>query len=758
MASAAAPRGASGDKRKRDHRSCSNPCCHEDLTDRTYFELKPCGCEICPGCFGECHATRNLRFPRCPTCKSDASYHICCTSRIGRGGREATIIRESPSVYYFAIQGQCDEVDAYLSSSAKFQLGSTCFLVFSRLQGDRNFTLGPSVARAAASSSVSFGGTGGTGSAGGSSSAADDAGQLYVDGWGFVVNNNAAQSGCLGRTDKANFGTLGSVLNAFLLQADVEHRDPASLWNGKPGTLQDFAAADESALKEFIFRLSVGFEEHSTFDDKRNRNTPHNKCFVISELLRSIVSNEVVPFQRAMAKVSQISASESNKFMGRFGLMPTAANIRQSQSKDAYAKFMQGIPHEPCDVVNKSLDNWDKKKAGRKGGVGVHHHITSQLDLTTGAEIAETTRGLSFEGQDWNDVKDEVKRNGGLVPKSKHVASLHRLMAKMTTSVATEMSKLPGIDRVYQAGSRGVGEDVVLSQSSDNGFGHGQERLMPGTVVMFELADDDDGTMWGLNNAFPDTVAPENLADRKKGVIPMLNSAVRVWAQVVGDAEFDLVNPNNLDQPNMAVGRLKFAVSVDGQPYLQMVREQDRDPTKYAVLRIHAGGFHRGKKAHEKRGTKNIGLARVSHLVAGWRDSEPKRKWVLDPSNPNDADSELWEYVVAHLYVLIHAFIRKNRSKISTDGKLEMTVVELRDMAMDQAGKYPETMLGEYDILTGFIALMYQDAESAADGDMFDDANILMQIVYIMTNADYMRIAEDDAKFEHTLQLMQDLV
>ena len=69
---------------------------------------------------------------------------------------------------------------------------------------------------------------------------------------------------------------------------------------------------------------------------------------------------------------------------------------------------------------------------------------------------------------------------------------------------------------------------------------------------------------------------------------------------------------------------------------------------------------------------------------------------------------------------------------------------------MDQAGKYPETMLGEHDILTGFIALMCQDAESAADGDMFDDANILMQIVYIMTNADYMRIAEDDAKFEHT--------
>lgn len=151
MASSSASSGTSGEKRKRADCLCTNLSCREDLTDHTYYELS-CGCEICPDCFGECHAVRNLAFPTCPTCGAAFQYHTSYTFRIGRSGRSGRHMRKRSSVC-FAIQGQCDAVDEYLSLPAEDQLQSTCFLVFSRVHGDRSFTAGPATASAASAAS-----------------------------------------------------------------------------------------------------------------------------------------------------------------------------------------------------------------------------------------------------------------------------------------------------------------------------------------------------------------------------------------------------------------------------------------------------------------------------------------------------------------------------------------------------------------------------------------------------------------------------
>jgi hypothetical protein len=105
--------------------------CYEDITALARYTLHPCGCTICPCCFGEMHARRNLALPICLGCTHSVERHTCLSYRRKlRCDRMHQTNRKSTR--YLAIGDGLDSLESYLDQSPANQMEDVVIAIFAR--------------------------------------------------------------------------------------------------------------------------------------------------------------------------------------------------------------------------------------------------------------------------------------------------------------------------------------------------------------------------------------------------------------------------------------------------------------------------------------------------------------------------------------------------------------------------------------------------------------------------------------------------
>ena len=97
----------------------------------------------------------------------------------------------------------------------------------------------------------------------------------------------------------------------------------------------------------------------------------------------------------------------------------------------------------------------------------------------------------------------------------------------------------------------------------------------------------------------------------------------------------------------------------DGNPthmIQNILQEEDETASRYKNVKAFTGGFHMILEAHRKRGSL-FGMSHLEDIFSCWRTSIGQLKWVMNPGDPNQIDSELVMYVLAIYVAAICALI-----------------------------------------------------------------------------------------------------
>eukprot|EP00978_Attheya_sp_CCMP212_P011008 scaffold26892_cov91-Attheya_sp.AAC.2 len=570
-----------------------------------------------------------------------------------------------------------------------------------------------------------------------------------LEGWSFAVNRAAAEIGCLPAETKDDFGKLGGFIHTLICKPDAENMDPAIYATlQEENDLQEFANMDNSVLKMFFFKLMTGLHDHPSFRNKSDSHTPHNSAFVCAEMVRAQVSGKPSPFQNTAARIlSNASYTSKNQFFSRFNIAVSRNSSAIRDQKVADTKILAGLKREVGDQAMVSLDNLDLRFGGVQ--VGITHFVTQQVAVVPKHKIEMRINGLSRQRYLWDDVR-RVKNITPemMAPGTKHFTALNQFKCKLYKLVLQNFDKFPILFQMLEEGTemrRDAVPDVTIG-------GYGAQRFV--NVANTELINTVRvNNMYALNDTTPDTAVVGNLA-KKEEVEERLKYCARIWKNSPGPKQLNEYLSQDGDAPAMANGYIYFCV--DGAPANMGLIIQAEKPKLYPMVKIHAGGFHKNMNLgrNSNKVTRKLGK---EDYVDGWRETPGKKAWYFQGSDPGQHDSENWPFVLGIMYMQVYGYIKmQSDESINEGGTMDISAVDVQDFVLDLCTKSPELLIGEFDLNTVIMGLMFQDAENRGDGMgdavMFRDVSKLCQMVWAVSNSSlYMRIAEDEAKSDYTM-------
>ena len=165
----------------------------------------------------------------------------------------------------------------------------------------------------------------------------------------------------------------------------------------------------------------------------------------------------------------------------------------------------------------------------------------------------------------------------------------------------------------------------------------------------------------------------------------------------------------------------------DGSPHYTVRRMIDADPDRWGRLRFHGGSFH-GILEDFRCAGRLFGAALTSDLIHGWRDTEGKKRWFLEPGNWVQTAEETPEIVDG---LIFEAACEAQRTK--TDG--DVTEAEVWQHMVGRAKEQPMAAIILLYILIHETIMTAVASESCDDFEMFQLSRRIMLLVYAVTNA-----------------------
>lgn len=223
----------------------------------------------------------------------------------------------------------------------------------------------------------------------------------------------------------------------------------------------------------------------------------------------------------------------------------------------------------------------------------------------------------------------------------------------------------------------------------------------------------------------------------------------------VGD-DSELVDDSKIymDKPPQEIGAI---ITGDGAPVEISHRIKDAEAAKgskiYENCQFLPGGFHANLEIYRMKNKLSQDI--FGFFVGKWR-SGGAIKWIMEPSDPNDLENELYQYVAAHYCAA--AFCLKKINSIENDGD-RISPVDVNMHMIDQAESYPLCMATLLDLRFAEVSIMVRDSEKSNNVDIFvASIQLVLPLFTVIHVVKYVRICTEFLQWWETASNAMQLV
>jgi hypothetical protein len=173
------------------------------------------------------------------------------------------------------------------------------------------------------------------------------------------------------------------------------------------------------------------------------------------------------------------------------------------------------------------------------------------------------------------------------------------------------------------------------------------------------------------------------------------------------------------------------ALCGDGNPTFIMNNLIKKKEEEYAgKIAPYFGGFHLVLEGHRKRGSL-FGKSHMEDFFSSWRTSEGQLKWVLNPGDPNQIDTELGMYVLGIYVSAVRAVIKHKGPGTA----FSISSSDVVDHMIQRAKEFPIVMIILIEIRYAEVIFMLHQSEKESDVSKFLTAMKFLSPMFASSHA-----------------------
>ena len=534
-----------------------------------------------------------------------------------------------------------------------------------------------------------------------------------------------------GRHQSRSSHNLEQIFQVLHLKILGENPDEAEL-NG----IEQYGSIGKSSLDEFIkskttilfrclYALATGnLLKHS--QEGKKWDAQRAKVFAATDIIRNLARQSMGVLKKVVGRLllaNPVSKSVQN-ILNKFGVAPSNQYTRLKDFNSCYEKFLHGLGDiDPHDIYLVLFDN-----IGYRRKPGYEQFIAIQLlripkDDAKKVNLYQSDPSVpaaAQERKDWNEIKantdyDEIIKadDEDILRFTKSILAPISLLLKLDSE-----HELPTTDECFELCKHGRDMDWPTTIPEELGARRVIEKdgTTPFQTVVAEVEEEDAirgqefANMYERNNVLVDRPMNKDLNSTRAN-LELMNYAKQLLQTVqsapVKDVEQGWENIDKLSD-HFGIGLLG-----DGNPVFIMNNLRKERQVEFKNLRAYFGGFHLILEIHRKRGSLFAG-SHLEDVFSSWRATEGQLKWVMNPGDPRQINSELIMYMLA-LYVVAQ------RALVSM-GRTEISAADVVNHINERAKDHPIVKCFVDEMRYAEIIFMLQEAEKKSDAQMFISA------------------------------------
>lgn len=439
--------------------------------------------------------------------------------------------------------------------------------------------------------------------------------------------------------------------------------------------------------------------------------------------------------------------TEFKAFMSRIRLSASRSTMERQSEKTVFEKLREGVQIQKDSLFGWFADNIGFKYYGNKEKKGGYsQHILMQLLRVPATALRNVgvygANALSRARTKWTERRATLSPKDFMPDDNDYETHSVRWLSFLDLSLKAK----PLAPTVDEARQRLQDEQYYCDERAPSDIGmHCQDVIRTKDAVMADrlLAEpvDDEGVedaddIYEKNYITTDN--PINNSLSKKAVVnDMMDGAQRVLNDVIESGDDDMDISDIAAQIPISKDFGTF-FATDGDPAIQGIRIIRTSENEYNVM-WRAGGFHYLLKAHHGCGN-TFGDTHFGWLVQTYRRSDKQRDWVLLPSDPNQADDEIPQILLACAISLINEYEERNEVT-------EASAEEIHDFFVELAKEKKHVFSMLMHMLWENVLLMIRDSES--DGKkgnpelFFTALRFMLPFATINNNGGYVELGLD---------------
>ena len=467
-----------------------------------------------------------------------------------------------------------------------------------------------------------------------------------------------------------------------------------------------------------------------------------------------------------------------HRILNKFGVCLSRQYNRTSEIRASHEALTESIVSnilDPHDLWMILYDNIGFRRCGSQPGweqfVALQLLRIPRKDLQTwGIYPADDALHLDnvakyswHNGKKWEEVREHTAYSDVCGTDDNDVLNLANTAIE-TIEILLDMeveNKLPSSDECYnlvQLGRRFSWPDTIpkekkITKVVEKEGGGNFSTVMIHIEVDGEEDDDDDEVidLTHLNPEKYETNYDANNVIVDRPIAKDLNSkeAVKVLMEYGGQLYKKVVAKEVEDQRWNGVEKVmeKYGTALlgDGNPthmIQNILQEEDETASRYKNVKAFTGGFHMILEAHRKRGSL-FGMSHLEDIFSCWRTSIGQLKWVMNPGDPNQIDSELVMYVLAIYVAAIRALIKTKEMEYKEESRrdnyqpeeVKVCAYDVVDLMLARAKEYPIVMTMLIEIRYAEVIFMLHRAEQDADASLYVTALKYLGPLFASTHA-----------------------
>ena len=383
--------------------------------------------------------------------------------------------------------------------------------------------------------------------------------------------------------------------------------------------------------------------------------------FAATDIIQTAKSKTIGPLKKILSNqlVSSGASKALWKVLNLFGLAPSQEFQRLDDAKESVQRLREGIPDlDPHDLLLILYDNIGFRKLGSKPGY--EQYTALQIIRVATEKLIEwgvypkeddvIENCASRERINWENARDHVSFEDVMSPTSDDANRLSGLVLDQLKLLLTMESekRLPTTDECRDAlededASQYLKHPVQITEVA--GGRRVVDQAMGAFTTQSHVGADDIGkfdTNMEANNAVGDRTMKKDL-NATSTQVALMEYAIELLKKATGLE----VQPGSFwERIPTIMSSYGVPLCGDGLPTygIKSVLKKETETYLKKVIAFF-GGFHVGLTAHKKRGAI-FANSHLNDVFSSWRTTNGQLKWVTEPGDPNQIESELPMYVL----------------------------------------------------------------------------------------------------------------